>query len=190
MFLSEPSLACYSFIILVCYSHLNKSQRFIVNHQAFYLELIGLDHDVHFKVAQNAVSHPLNPFLFDFLRTSKIVVASLTGVIGSVLFGFASDKVGVWNMLVIVSAFLAILIFGMSTMLVYSITSLAPPDSDIYSFVLFIPVITKRLSSLFPFSTASLWPHVRTILYYPHHWQDLSPLHRVLADGNGTCVAR
>jgi len=68
-----------------------------VYYPAFYIELIGLDHDVPLKVARNA-----------------IIVASLTGVIGSVLFGFASDKVGVWNMLVIVNAILTILILGMS----------------------------------------------------------------------------
>jgi MFS family permease len=65
---------------------------------AFYLELIGLDRDVHFKVARNA-----------------IVVLTLTGVFGSVLFGFASDKLGAWNMLAIVNLFLAIFMFGMST---------------------------------------------------------------------------
>jgi len=53
---------------------------------------------VHLNVARNA-----------------IIVASLAGVIGSVLFGFASDKVGVWNMLIIVNAILTILILGMST---------------------------------------------------------------------------
>jgi len=69
-----------------------------VCYPAFYLELIGLDRDVHFVVARNAV-----------------IVVSLTGVIGSVLFGFTSDKVGAWNMLVLVNAFLAIFMFGMST---------------------------------------------------------------------------
>lgn len=65
---------------------------------AFYLELIGLDRDVHFQVARNAV-----------------IVVSLTGVIGSVLFGFAADKVGAWNMLALVNAFLAIFMFGMGS---------------------------------------------------------------------------
>jgi len=69
---------------------------FFVSYPAFYLELIGLDHDVQIKVARIA-----------------IIVASTTGVIGSVLFGFASDKVGVWNMLLIDNAFLAIFMFGM-----------------------------------------------------------------------------
>jgi MFS family permease len=69
-----------------------------VCYPAFYLELIGLDSDVHFMVARNAT-----------------IVVGLTGVIGSVLFGFASDKVGVWNMLVLVNGFLAIFLFGMST---------------------------------------------------------------------------
>lgn len=65
---------------------------------AFYLELIGLDHDVHFQVARNA-----------------IMIVSLTGVIGSVLLGFASDKLGAWNTLALVNAFLVIFMFGMST---------------------------------------------------------------------------
>lgn len=67
-----------------------------VCYPVFYLELIGLDNDVHFKVAHNT-----------------IIVVCLTGVIGSTLFGFASDKVGAWNMLAIVSFFLAIFMFGM-----------------------------------------------------------------------------
>jgi hypothetical protein len=46
------------------------------------------------------------------------MIVSLTGVIGSVLLGFASDKLGAWNMLALVNAFLAIFMFGMSTMLV------------------------------------------------------------------------
>jgi len=68
-----------------------------VCYPAFYLELVGLEHDVHFMVARNA-----------------IIVVSLTGVIGSVLLGFASDKLGVWNMLVFVNTLLAIFMFGMS----------------------------------------------------------------------------
>jgi len=69
-----------------------------VCYPAFYLELVGLERDVHFMVARNA-----------------IIIVSLTGVIGSVLLGFASDKVGIWNVLVLVNAFLAIFMFGMSS---------------------------------------------------------------------------
>jgi len=69
-----------------------------VCYPAFYLELIGLDLNVHFIVARNA-----------------IIIVCLTGVIGSVLFGLASDKVGVWNMLILDNAFLAIFMFGMGT---------------------------------------------------------------------------
>jgi len=69
-----------------------------VCYPAFYLELIGLDLDVHLMVARNA-----------------IIIVCLTGVIGSVLLGFASDKVGVWNMLILDNAFLAIFMFGIGT---------------------------------------------------------------------------
>jgi MFS family permease len=66
---------------------------------AWYLELIGLENDnIHFMAAR-----------------TTITVLSLGGIIGSISFGFASDKLGVWNIFTIVNVFLMILMSSMHT---------------------------------------------------------------------------
>lgn len=80
------------------------------------LELLGLDRGVDSRTSFNTVSPCLyyNFIFFDLL--SQIIVLSLTSIIGSVGLGFASDKVGVWNLLMFVNGLLALLMFGMGSM--------------------------------------------------------------------------
>jgi len=65
----------------------------------WYLEVSGLESDnIQVGAARNT-----------------IIVLSLSGIIGSIGLGFASDKLGVWNILIIVNAFLVIFMSTMQT---------------------------------------------------------------------------
>jgi len=70
---------------------------FFLYYPASYLELLGLNRNIEIPVA-----------------SSTTLVLSLTGVIGSVGLGFASDKVGSWNLLMFINGLLAIMMLGMT----------------------------------------------------------------------------
>ncbi|KAH9475863.1 Aspyridones efflux protein apdF [Psilocybe cubensis] len=70
----------------------------IIYYPAMYLELLGLEKGVKPDFAFN-----------------MIIVFSLSGVLGGVAFGFASDFVGPWNLLLPISGFLSIMMFTTCT---------------------------------------------------------------------------
>lgn len=69
-----------------------------IYYPVMYLDLIGIENGVGDGIAFNAV-----------------LILSLTGIMGRIGLGYASDIVGPWNLLVAVSGGLALMMFTMST---------------------------------------------------------------------------
>ena len=100
-----------------------------------YLSLLGLEHGVDPKSAFTSVSNKILIILIltdNTTQISQVIILSLTGIIGRVGFGFASDICGPWNLLIPVSGFLSLML--LTTCAVYVIWIFTRITSNLMSF--------------------------------------------------------